>query len=834
MTTEFLAETAGMLETDKSTGVFKSFRTLPNGDTFDGLRDVISGEILFGRYTSSISTEVYTGPFWKGMRHGNGAVFFASDGSKFIGSYRKNQPHRGTWIGKEFTYTGTFYVDEDMKRIEDVNHSTRHVRMSSLNPSDFHGYGKLFLRAGNIYEGEFNHGKYHGVGKEILPDGSTYTGEFKNGERQGLGTFISCNGTCQSGVWVHDQIVNSHIADIVILPQKHLNHVEKKKKEFLSATAAESSSSLVSSSSSSTVSKKSPRNDKLDDDIDNMFDFSLTNDALPTTTTTTTRTINTTATTNNKQDTIEEEVIQIEDQSSRTRKTSDYTYIGALKNNLFHGYGSITHSKTNEIYEGEFQFGKYHGNGKLSSDNGTSEYTGDFLNGQKDGMGTIVEKNGKCYSGDWKNDQRHGEGIETLPDGELFTGQFMNNSRHGKGSLSHNGLVMEGLWESNIPVQQYDWSISYPDGRKYSGNVLNNDPHGFGQMSFTDYSLYTGHWFHGKKHGSGEMKLSSGEVMKGIWENDAFKCEEDPSSLNDVAHTPVKNQINPSSSSSSIHSDMATDTNNGNEYTGRVDKQGLRQGKGTLKTDDTEFTGTFLDNEYDGEGKLKFTMTIDNEPIKAIYQGKFSKGKFNGKGKLTVGDDIYEGDFVNGNKNGIGKEMYSNGTIYRGEYKNNKRNGIGTLQKKQCGGVVYSGSWKDDLMSGEGALFLDPPLSSEEELYVVKYEGEFIEGRKSGAGALTINDDSVLNGRWHDDKPSDYGSWMITYNDGTIYSGSIDFNDHEIMPYPEGFGTMHYINGDFYTGNFHNGKRDGMGLCLLENGDSLDGEWKNDEFVGEC
>ena len=47
-------------------------------------------------------------------------------------------------------------------------------------------------------------------------------------------------------------------------------------------------------------------------------------------------------------------------------------------------------------------------------------------------------------------------------------------------------------------------------------------------------------------------------------------------------------------------------------------------------------------------------------------------------------------------------------------------------------------------------------------------------------------------------------------------------------------GTMHYINGDFYTGNFHDGKREGTGLCLLDNGDSLDGEWKNDEFVGEC
>jgi len=873
MTTEFLAETAGMLDYEdieqRYTGIFKSQKTLPNGDTFDGLRDVISGEILFGRYTNRVTNEVYTGPFSKGMRHGNGAVFFAFDGSKFIGSYRKNQPHRGTWIGKEFTYTGTFYIDEDIQRIEDVNHSTTRTmnRRSSLNLANFHGYGKLFLRAGNIYEGEFDQGKYNGVGKEILPDGSRYTGEFKNGERQGLGTFISSNGTCQSGVWVHDQMVNSHLADVVILPEKYINHVEKKKKEFLSQVAAEKDSSNNSNSNASpklSSSKLLQNSDDIDinNNDSNIFDFTVTKDALPK------------ITNNNnyeyKENAENRKVLakaivkeQIEEEYdddkciTKTITTSEYTYNGTIiKNNIFHGNGSITyHTKNNGdkiLYEGEFQYGKYHGNGKLMTDNKGSVYTGDFSNGQKDGMGTLVEKNGKCYSGDWKYDCRDGEGIETFPDGELYTGQFLKDYRHGKGSLSHNGIVMEGEWDKSIPVHLYDWSISYPDGRKYLGHVMDKHPHGVGKMSYIDYSLYTGHWCDGKRHGSGQLKLSSGKIIRGIWENDEF----------------IKAVENDSEVLSSNSLNTPTNAKNGNKYTGRIDEKGLRQGhgkyiasdyayegkhkdskkhgQGVLRTNDKEYTGSFQNDEFHGEGTLKFTLNLDDntEPTNAIYKGKFSKGKFNGKGTLTLENgDMYEGDFSDNVKRGIGKEMYSNGTIYRGEYRNNKRNGIGTLQKKQCGGVVYSGSWKDDLLSGEGVLFLDPPSLSNNDansdgLYAEKYEGELEQGKKSGAGALTISDETILNGRWYQDEPSDYGSWMITYNNGTIYSGSIDFpinNDDDssvsIMPHPEGFGTMHYINGDFYTGNFHNGKRDGKGLCLLDNGDSLDGEWKNDEFI---
>ena len=88
-----------------------------------------------------------------------------------------------------------------------------------------------------------------------------------------------------------------------------------------------------------------------------------------------------------------------------------------------------------------------------------------------------------------------------------------------------------------------------------------------------------------------------------------------------------------------------------------------------LRTNDKEYTGSFQNDEFHGEGTLKFTLNLDDntEPTNAIYKGKFSKGKFNGKGTLTLENgDTYEGDFFDNVKRGIGKEMYSNGTIYRG------------------------------------------------------------------------------------------------------------------------------------------------------------------------
>jgi hypothetical protein len=43
-----------------------------------------------------------------------------------------------------------------------------------------------------------------------------------------------------------------------------------------------------------------------------------------------------------------------------------------------------------------------------------------------------------------------------------------------------------------------------------------------------------------------------------------------------------------------------------------------------------------------------------------------------------------------------------------------------------------------------------------------------------------------------------------------------------------GKGVYKFANGDMYTGNFTNGKKNGVGKYNYANGDIYEGEWKND------
>ena len=92
--------------------------------------------------------ETYDGPYLNGQRHGDGVVCTFADGSKFLGSYRYDEPSEGTLICQEFTYTGTFAPG-----------------------GKFHGSrGKLAKSNGSTYEGEFRNSLYHGSGKMTYPD----------------------------------------------------------------------------------------------------------------------------------------------------------------------------------------------------------------------------------------------------------------------------------------------------------------------------------------------------------------------------------------------------------------------------------------------------------------------------------------------------------------------------------------------------------------------------------------------------------------------------------------------------------------------------------------
>lgn len=63
-----------------------TIRQFPNGDLFSGNVNVENGDLVYGRMTYALDMEVYEGPFWKGERHGEGAVCMKMDGAaKFLG-----------------------------------------------------------------------------------------------------------------------------------------------------------------------------------------------------------------------------------------------------------------------------------------------------------------------------------------------------------------------------------------------------------------------------------------------------------------------------------------------------------------------------------------------------------------------------------------------------------------------------------------------------------------------------------------------------------------------------------------------------------------------------
>lgn len=150
-------------------------------DTFTGLIDAFTGELIQGTREYVLTGEVYEGPFQNGKRHGNGAIVknvylpyksFTSlpqvtKGARFFGTYCEDYPIHGTLVVPSlFTYQGP------------------------LVDSRPHGQnGTLIKPTGYKYEGNFRDGLYHGYGVEVEPGGGKYVGYFSNGFRQGVGEY---------------------------------------------------------------------------------------------------------------------------------------------------------------------------------------------------------------------------------------------------------------------------------------------------------------------------------------------------------------------------------------------------------------------------------------------------------------------------------------------------------------------------------------------------------------------------------------------------------------------------------------------------------------------
>ena len=100
--------------------------------------------------------------------------------------------------------------------------------------------------------------------------------------------------------------------------------------------------------------------------------------------------------------------------------------------------------------------------------------------------------------------------------------------------------------------------------------------------------------------------------------------------------------------------------------------------------------------------------------------------------------DKYIGQYLLGKEHGKGTFVWVNrGARYEGDFVNGLRSGKGI--QSFADGERYEGEWRDDLPNGKGVQTW---------IKGARYEGDFVNGHMHGYGALTLKNGRVFRGRW--------------------------------------------------------------------------------------
>lgn len=205
-------------------------------------------------------------------------------------------------------------------------------------------------------------------------------------------------------------------------------------------------------------------------------------------------------------------------------------------------------------------------------------------------------------------------------------------------------------------------------------------------------------------------------------------------------------------------------------------------------------------------------------------------------GQVRVQKGFYSGDTDFGHFDGEGVFQYSTGEVYSGSWKDNKIHGQGTLQIPGEG--QYTGEFQNGVKQGRG-------IFSWEDGSV--YDGEWKNDQMDGEGEYRSSEGSIWKGIFKANQlyqgscsfENETGSYSLEYSDGKIEHATISFADGTVydgtcgLQAIEGTGSMRFPNEDQYTGSFENGKREKTGTYIWANGDSYEGTWENDTMNGD-
>ena len=144
--------------------------------------------------------------------------------------------------------------------------------------------------------------------------------------------------------------------------------------------------------------------------------------------------------------------------------------------------------------------------------------------------------------------------------------------------------------------------------------------------------------------------------------------------------------------------------------------------------------------------------------------------------------DYYVGQSLKGIKHGKGKIYYSDGNIkYEGEFVNGKKEGRGKLIF--VNGEYYIGQFSNNKLNGKGKMYYNNST--------IKYKGDFVNGKMERSGKYIFEDGDYYIGQFSNGMRN--GKGILYYKNNNIrYEG--DFVNNKM----EGNGKYFYENGEYY------------------------------------
>lgn len=404
---------------------------------------------------------------------------------------------------------------------------------------------------------------------------------------------------------------------------------------------------------------------------------------------------------NEKANTIPYE-IKSEDATSHSK---DKKYSGDLKDDVPHGYGTMTYPD-GAIYEGEWENGMRSGKGTYTytyslSDGIRGKYEGEWRYGVYHGHGVLTTSSSSFtseYVGEWKYGNESGKGILTISS-DIYTstydGEWKNHLYHGWGTytdsnvIEDSGLFLRGKYIGkhikaleNIEFPENSILMDY-DGGKYIGNVYDNLPHGYGTMIFKNGDIYEGNWTEGKMLGMGIMTYANGRQQGGRWFDGTLLVsnvkKDNTITYNGQTYTGESAGLVP-------HGYGIIELPGGQRYEGEFEF-GFRSGIGTnYWPDGTTYEGEWENDEYNG-------FAIYKSP-ESYYIGYLKDNVPHGHGLMVMyGVNTVEGEFKYGLPNGYGTFKNVDGATYVGEFKDGYFHGKGTFTYPD--GTKYEGQWEN-------------------------------------------------------------------------------------------------------------------------------------------